>query len=518
MATDGRGALRRLLAGARFAVVRTLQESDAEVYVVGGAVRDTLLGRTPTDVDLLVRGLALPDLLAVLRRHGAVHEVGTRFGVLQLVPRVAGRLQPPGIEVALPRTDRPTGRGGYRDVATSSDPGLPVEADLARRDFTINAIAYRVADGQLLDPFSGQADLRAGVLRTVGDPAKRFAEDRSRLLRAVRFAAVLSCTIEPATLAALQAQAPQLNQVAGGRRIVPNETIGRELLLALHAAPRRTVELLDATGLLPHVLPELAACRGIQQSPDFHPEGDIYVHTLDVLGRLPADASPTLVLEALCHDLGKAVAVQALYLAGPRVGEREEVPDPHAYFASGTYDPRIGAHPKHRPSRSFGSVTRALVERLVLTQFARDADHPLDVAALLHAVRYHLLQDIEHMRPSKAEHRALCAGRHGPRRPGSNSPAPIPPRCSAGSTRTPSRGSARSRRSTTPRLNRSWRAAAAARWVRPDHGRLRSRAAFYPASPRRDAQLSGEATDTQSALAFLRARFPASASELLPVR
>jgi len=413
MATNGTEALRALASGAEVRAVKSALSSaaGAGVYIVGGAVRDALLGRTPTDVDVLVRGVLLGELRRLLAAAGDVRDVGTRFGVLLFRPAGSDSQ----VDVALPRTERSSGRGGYRDVAAASDPGLPVEADLGRRDFTINALAYDVLHARLIDPFDGRSDLRTRTIRTVGQPSRRFAEDRSRILRAVRLAAQLGFSIEPATLTAIRELAPLLNEefgtLGGVRRVVPSETIGREFFLALTAAPRRTVELLDESGLLPHVLPELEHCRGIEQFAEYHPEGDVFVHTKDILDRLPDNANGTLTLATLCHDLGKAAVLQVKVLAGPRAGERVTIRRPHEFFAAGRAGVRGGYDPATMQVQHIGHeleserLTRGVIDRLVLTQFANDPNprRRTDRSEVLHAVRHHLLQNIGEMRPSKAE-------------------------------------------------------------------------------------------------------------------
>lgn len=393
--TTGLCELRALI---RSSAVRTVVDAlryvvGAEVYLVGGAVRDALLGRVAVDVDLLVRGVARADLEQRLLAHGRVQPIGTRFGVLLFTPRSATG-PADHVEVALPRLERSTGRGGYRDVDAAVDQNLPVEADLGRRDFTINAMAYNVAERRLIDPFGAQADLKSQIVRTVGDAGRRFGEDRSRMLRAVRLAAQLGFTIHADTLAAIRARAASLHETIDGERVVPNETIGREVVLALCAAPRHTIELLDETGLLTHILPELEACRGIEQYPAFHPEGDVYTHTLDVLGRLPNKATPNLIVAALCHDLGKAISLQANSVT---------IENPHAYFTSGAYDPTTTKIQNIGHQETSEIIARALFNRLVLTQFARDAHHPLDRDEVLYTVRHHLLLNIGAMSIAKAE-------------------------------------------------------------------------------------------------------------------
>lgn len=508
MATNGMEALRKLAGSSAVRSVRTALGGAvaAEVYIVGGAVRDALLARTPVDIDVLVRGVPLGELRRLLAASGDIREVGTRFGVLLFQP--AG--SDDQIDVALPRTEQPSGRGGYRDVATSSDPGLPVEADLGRRDFTINALAYDVANARLVDPFDGRADLRARTIRTVGDSERRFAEDRSRILRAIRLAVQLDFSIEAGTLAAIRKVAPLLNEERGAsrgpRRVVPNETIGREFFLALTASPRRTVELLEESGLLPHVLPELDACRGIEQFATYHPEGDVFVHTKDVLDRLPTDATGTLTLAALCHDLGKATTVQVKVLSGPRMGERVTIRRPHEFFAAGRAGVRGGYDPASMQVQHIGHefeserLARGVIDRLVLTQFSNDPDprRRIDRAEVLHDIRNHLLQNLAEMRPSKVERILLRTD--GSVRQELLDLARIDP--------------------TPPKTGRYESALARLQELERDSEPLITGhdliTAGYQPGPEigvllaavRDEQLSGNLTDAESALAWLRTRSP----------
>jgi len=284
----------------------------AEVFLVGGAVRDLLLDRSTHDFDLVVRNVPARSLQRYLAKHGRVDLVGKSFGVFKFTPRSprdAGTF-----DIALPRTEHVlTGSGGYKDFAIQSDHTLPIADDLSRRDFTINAIAWRLADNTLIDPFDGQRDLAARRIRTVGSPKARFTEDSSRLLRAIRFACQLGFTIEPATRRALILLAKRVNAKQGEDYIVPRETIAKELLKSLQAAPRQTLELYFQTGLLKQLLPELLATRGCQQPRKFHTEGDVWKHTLLCFDIATSAAfrrrygvpTTTLLVAILLHDIGK---------------------------------------------------------------------------------------------------------------------------------------------------------------------------------------------------------------------
>ena len=226
--------------------VRALQQGGARVYTVGGTVRDELLGHPRKDLDLLVTGLPQPDLLRCLRPYGRVQLTGRAFGVIKLLPH--GWDGPP-IDVALPRTEISTGIG-HRDFEVTFDHTLPVETDLGRRDFTINAMAIDLADGHLLDPFGGYEDLQQRRLRQVSILA--FPEDPLRMLRGIQLAARFALQIEPATRESMQTHAAAITTVAP-------ERIAEELRKLLQAwAPSQGFVVMHEVGLLMHILPELA--------------------------------------------------------------------------------------------------------------------------------------------------------------------------------------------------------------------------------------------------------------------
>jgi len=215
--------------------------------------------------------------------------VGEQFGVV-LVPLSARATDlsarpAKAVEVATFRQDVAYSDGRHPDeVRFTKDP----QEDVQRRDFTINGMMLDPANNQVLDFVGGRDDLKAGIIRAIGDPERRFAEDKLRMLRAVRFAARFTYQIAPATLAAIQALAPKIHQVSCER--VRDELT--RMLTEGHARP--AFELLDKTKLLPEVLPEIAAMKGVEQPPQYHPEGDVFVHTLLLLEKLPPDASKTL--------------------------------------------------------------------------------------------------------------------------------------------------------------------------------------------------------------------------------
>jgi len=250
-----------MLSPASFPFVRALQQRGARVYMVGGTVRDELLGYPRKDLDLLVTGLPQQDLLRCLRPYGRVQLTGRAFGVIKLLPR--GWDGPP-IDVALPRTELSTGVG-HRDFEVTFDHTLPVETDLGRRDFTINAMAIDLADGHLLDPFEGYRDLQQRLLRQVSPLA--FPEDPLRMLRGMQLAARFELQIEPATRDAMRTHAATITTVA-------SERIAEELRKLLQArAPSQGFVAMHEVGLLVHVLPELARLAGDWEAPQTQTPG-----------------------------------------------------------------------------------------------------------------------------------------------------------------------------------------------------------------------------------------------------
>jgi poly(A) polymerase len=266
-------------------VVGRLRAAGHDAYLAGGCVRDRLLGREPLDYDVATS--APPE--AVQRLFRRTVPVGVQFGVVLVIERGMR------FEVATFRSDE-----AYVDGRRPSAVHFgSLEDDAARRDFTVNALYEDPLNGEVHDLVGGIADLRAGVIRAIGDPHARIAEDRLRMLRAVRFAARLGFRIDPDTRAAVVAAAPTLPDIAA-------ERIGDEIVkLLTEGNARRGFALLADTTLLDVVLPEVARMRGVEQSPDFHPEGDVWTHTLLLLDQLPAGAPQTLALGALLHDVAK---------------------------------------------------------------------------------------------------------------------------------------------------------------------------------------------------------------------
>jgi poly(A) polymerase len=281
---------------AALCIVKTLRDAGHQAYLAGGCVRDLLLGRVPKDFDVATS--ATPEL--VLDMFPRTFAVGAHFGVVLVAPENSGSGYV--TEVATFRSDGAYSDGRHPDAVRYT---TSAEEDVQRRDFTIN--------GLLLDPLSaadnlraavhdsvgGLADLDAGILRAIGRAELRFEEDRLRMLRAVRFAARFGFELESGTLRAIRALAARIHSVS-------RERIREELTRMLtegHA--RRAFELLDETGLLHEVLPEIARMKGVEQPPQFHPEGDVFIHTLMLLDQLEPGCSMTLAWGALLHDVGK---------------------------------------------------------------------------------------------------------------------------------------------------------------------------------------------------------------------
>jgi poly(A) polymerase len=276
-------------------VVRTLREAGHQAYLVGGCVRDLLLGREPEDYDVATD--AVPE--RVMQIFPRTWAVGAQFGVV-LVP-VDGAEDKQGeprrvIEVATFRSDVSYSDGRRPDRVLFT--GSPQE-DVRRRDFTINGLMMDPLTGEVLDFVGGREDLKAGIVRAIGEPERRFAEDKLRLLRALRFAARFGYRIDPATFAAIRKHAADIRQVS-------RERVRDELTRMLtEGRARRAFELMDESGLLQEVLPEIAAMKGVAQPPEYHPEGDVWTHTLMMLEMLPEGVSRTLAWGTLLHDVGK---------------------------------------------------------------------------------------------------------------------------------------------------------------------------------------------------------------------
>jgi len=332
------------------ALLREFPKSD--IYLVGGAVRDAILGRKTKDYDFVVTGVPAGRLAGFLKKRGEVNLVGKNFGVYKFVPienpsagscrrspresggspRSIGGLHggdPKNpLDIALPRRDLAFGTGGYRDFDVQSDANLPIEADLSRRDFTLNAMAWSARKKMLIDPWNGLADLKLKIVRTVGNPAERFQEDYTRILRAVRFSITLGFKIEKETLSAIKKLIKHLDdeKIVGGKkeRVVAYEMVSEEFLKALAVDPVKTMEIYRELGALKVLMPELLKMGGCAQPKEYHAEGDVWAHTALALKNLSrkdfikkfGHPSMELILAALFHDVGKPPARKKIVREG----------------------------------------------------------------------------------------------------------------------------------------------------------------------------------------------------------
>ncbi len=277
--------------------LQKLDEAGHIAYVVGGSVRDFLLDRPSKDHDIATS--ATPDELEKLFPDAVT--VGKAFGVLK-IPIRTDAPHPEFLEIATFRKDLHYEDHRHPEGVEFSGPG----EDAERRDFTINALFYDPKTARILDTVGGMTDLKAGLLRAIGNPKERFREDALRLLRAVRFATSLRFEIDPATTEAIKSRAHLITKVSGERL--------RDELTLMWTGPHPSGALrkLSELSLLQHVFPELEAMKGVEQSPIYHPEGDVWKHTLKLMESLaiqnPAPRSPELAWGALLHDVGKPVA------------------------------------------------------------------------------------------------------------------------------------------------------------------------------------------------------------------
>jgi poly(A) polymerase len=277
-----------------------LRRSGYQALLVGGCVRDLLLGREPADYDVTTD--ATPDQIMPLFPESLA--VGAQFGVM-LIPRDGLK-----VEVATFRSDVGYSDGRHPDhVVYSKTP----QEDVQRRDFTINGLLMRHDTGEVLDFVGGQDDLKTKVIRAIGEPSRRFTEDKLRMMRAVRFAARFEFEIEAETFRAIRRHVAEIHQVSP-------ERLREELTkMITEGAARRAFELLDETWLLQQVLPEIGAMKGVEQPAQYHPEGDVWIHTRLMLEGLPKDASPTLAWGVLLHDVGKPPTFQSARETGDRI-------------------------------------------------------------------------------------------------------------------------------------------------------------------------------------------------------
>jgi poly(A) polymerase len=355
-------------------IVRRIQGAGFTAFWVGGCVRDLLLHRAPGDYDIVTS--ALPDQVEKLFKRTI--PVGRKFGIVVVVEN--GHQ----FQVATFRAEADYRDGRHPERVTFGD----ATADARRRDFTINGLYYDPIREQLHDWVGGEKDLRSKLIRAIGSPEERFAEDHLRLLRAVRFAAQLGFEIEHQTVASIQKQAHTIAKISAER--IRDELI--KLLTPPHAA--RGLSLLRDSGLLKYILPELEATITCEQSPDFHPEGTVFDHILLMLKQMPDNAASSLPWAVLLHDIAKP--------------------------ATASRDPTTGAIHFYGHERIGETMARQILERL---RFPRR-----EIDEIAKAVRYHMqFKDALEMRKSTLRrlllrpsfglelelHRLDCLGSHG---------------------------------------------------------------------------------------------------------
>lgn len=312
--------------------------NSVEIFLVGGAIRDALLGKQFEDIkdyDFVVRGIGLNRLGEILKSLGRVDLVGKSFGVYKFVPNNKKMKVP--FDIALPRKEISLATGGYRDFKIDYDERLKIKDDLARRDFTINAMAFELKSKKLIDEFGGIKDLGDKKIRTVGNAYERFEEDYSRMLRGVRFACQLNWNFEDSTKHALKDLVSHINDRAGEDRVVPYEVVASEMLKAFVLNPVRAFDLYGAMGMFRELTPELLKMEGCPQPKNWHSEGDVQQHTRLCLKALQGEAfrerfstpiifnvpnfklqtttskdliNAELVMAALWHDAGKPYTIQ----------------------------------------------------------------------------------------------------------------------------------------------------------------------------------------------------------------
>jgi poly(A) polymerase len=328
-------------------VAARLRESGHIAYFAGGCVRDMVRSLVPKDYDIVTD--ARPEAVQKLFPH--TYAVGAHFGVIIVIE---DGFQ---FEVATFRSDDAYIDGRHPSAVHFSSP----EEDAQRRDFTINGMFYDPVAEKVIDLVGGGADIDAKLVRAIGDPARRFAEDRLRMLRAVRFATVLDYQIDKKTWDALVANAASINQISAERI--------REELVSIFVSPNRVRgwDLLDSSGLIAAILPELEAMKGVLQPEQFHPEGDVFVHTRLMLQLLPDNVSIPLVFAVLFHDVAKPVTATVDETGRIRFNEHD----------------RIGAQ-----------MTEAIMRRLRLSS--------AEIEATVEMVRQHMVfKDVPNMRVAK---------------------------------------------------------------------------------------------------------------------
>lgn len=373
-------------------------QPEATVYLVGGALRDFLLGKEVTDLDFLVSGLNKKRLESFLTQRGKIKDVESRaFGVFIFRPEGGED----NFDIALPRSDKWTGQGSYKDLKV--DTGVSVKEDLARRDFTINSMALNLRDFSLIDPYQGIKDLEKAKIRAVGRADQRFVEDPSRILRGIRFSNQLNFKIDKETFKAMKVNARQIvAKLDNGKKRVSTETVAGEFLKSFDADTVRTIKLYDRVGILKLIMPEIEAMKGVEQPERYHSEGDVYRHTLIALeeleniiksksnlkvpklaqvGMLDEDFSIELKLALFFHDLGK----------------------PATFTPPSKEKDRISFNEHDDVS---ANMAKDLINRLKLTVFAKDSRLHVDSNQVSWLVRKHMILVVakpEEMRLSTLE-------------------------------------------------------------------------------------------------------------------
>ena len=265
-------------------IVKTLKKEGFEAYFVGGCVRDLIMGFTPKDYDVATS--ATPD--QIIKLFPKTIAIGKAFGVITVITNKHN------IEVATFRTEGPYSDGRRPDKIEFTT----AKEDVLRRDFTINGLLFDPEKEKAIDYVDGQKDIKQKIIRTIGDPDRRFDEDKLRMLRAIKFASRFKFKIEQETWNAIQEHSKEINKISA-------ERIRQELIGILTEGNARTgFELLDKSGLLTEILPEISALKGVEQPPEFHPEGDVWIHTLMMLEMLQ-NPSQELAWAVLLHDVGK---------------------------------------------------------------------------------------------------------------------------------------------------------------------------------------------------------------------
>jgi len=297
-----------------------------EIYLVGGAVRDYLLGiEKIKDYDFVIRNIEPEDLNKFLEKLGKVNLVGKNFGVYKFYPtclpaKQEGEKLDEAIDIALPRTEHALNTGGYKDFEIQSDYKMDIKQDLARRDFTINAFAFNLENGELIDEFDGLSDLDKKNIKTVGKPDERFSEDYSRILRALRFSCQLDFEIEKKTFESIKKNIKNINKERSidnkKERIVPYEIISEELLKSFYENPSKALDLYDISGAFEQLMPELLAMKDCIHPKNFHSEGNVWEHTKLCVENLESEkfrkqfkgnpeVNAELAITALLHDIAK---------------------------------------------------------------------------------------------------------------------------------------------------------------------------------------------------------------------